>query len=609
MHSANKQTRNMRPRDMQPERERGLVAVAALAVCAALALCGISLAQQPPSPPVPEQAARVPEAPVPDPPMPMREFRGVWVATVANIDWPSKPGLPVEQLRAEMVRILDVAASCNLNAVLLQVRPACDAIYPSPLEPWSEFLTGQSGRPPGAGQSGEAPAAAYDPLADWITEAHARGIELHAWVNPFRARHMKATRPDAASHISKTRPELVRSYDGYLWLDPGEPEARAHSLAVIEDLVRRYDIDGIHMDDYFYPYPKKGEAFPDDASFAAHGTPGADGVWPTRSDWRRENINGFVRECYSRVEGIRPSVRVGISPFGIWRPGHPPRVKGFDAYDGLYADARLWLREGWIDYIAPQLYWKIDSKEQPFAELLKWWVEQRTVIPKGSSVVSVWPGLYATRINGTKESWQPKEILDQIAATRARTRADGSGEQGGVILYSAIGLVENRQGLADVLKAGVFAEPALIPAMPGLPQWVLTDQHHPSGVARLRLLTGPEHVARIDAVLSIAGDTVEIEEPMHARSSIDIVTGVRRIMYWVRTAGGGWTTPQTRIFVSRGTLNAKATIGISVRKPYVVIPLGSGPERIVEVAACGVDGNGVRGPIVRTLTLPVPPAP
>lgn len=493
------------------------------------------------------------------PPAPVREFRGVWVATVANIDWPSRPGLPVARLREEMERILDAAAGCNLNAVLLQVRPSCDAMYLSKREPWSEFLTGESGRPPG----GAGAEAGYDPLREWIEAAHARGLELHAWVNPFRARHMKATRPDAESHVSRTRPDLVRAYDGYLWLDPGEPEARAHTLAVIEDLVRRYDVDGLHLDDYFYPYPKKGEAFPDDASFAKQAAAGAGEALQTREDWRRANINGFVRETYQLVKSIKPHVRVGVSPFGIWRPGHPAGVKGFDAYDGLYADARLWLVEGWMDYIAPQLYWKIDAPEQPFRELLKWWTVQRPRVPYVPRSVPVWPGLYATRINDTKESWQPREILDQIAVAREVVPDGVASGPVGVVLYSAIGLVENRKGLADALRAGPFAEAAMVPPMPS---------------SSAKLEPGPVVVTAraVGAEVSVVVSAVPTRRP---------VAEPRRLVVWTRTEGGvwGWRAMSMRA----GALGEYR------------LPAGSGPDRVVEVAAASVDWFGRLGPIAR----------
>ena len=210
------------------------------------------------------------------PPKPMREFRGVWVATVANMDWPSKPGLSTDEQQREMIAILDRARELKFNAIILQVRTSCDAFYPSELEPWSEYLTGQQGK---------APEPFYDPLKMWIEQAHARGLELHAWFNPFRARHPAAT-TNAANHISKTHPEWVKQYGKYQWLDPGEPATREHTLRVIRDVVAKYDVDGVHFDDYFYPYPEKGEDFPDEASWQRYQKSGGK---LSRADWRRSN--------------------------------------------------------------------------------------------------------------------------------------------------------------------------------------------------------------------------------------------------------------------------------------------------------------------------------
>ena len=261
----------------------------------------------------------------------MREFRGLWIATVANIDWPSNPGLPSDVQQKQLLAILDKAAALHFNAVILQVRPACDALYPSNYEPCSKYLTGTMG---------QAPSPAYDPLAFAVTEAHKRGLELHAWFNPFRARHSSGKSPVAPNHISKTHPELVRSYGDMLWLDPGEPAAQDYSLNVIMDVVRRYDIDGVHLDDYFYPYKIKDADgndvdFPDDVSWAKYQQSGGK---LKRDDWHRQNVNTFIQHLYQSIKKEKPWVKFGVSPFGIWRPGTPPQIDGYDAYDKLYAD-------------------------------------------------------------------------------------------------------------------------------------------------------------------------------------------------------------------------------------------------------------------------------
>jgi uncharacterized lipoprotein YddW (UPF0748 family) len=410
---------------------------------------------------------------LPQPPEPAREFRGVWVATVANIDWPSSKTLDAAAQQREMTEVLDRCVELKLNAVLLQVRPSCDAIYPSALEPWSEFVSGASGRSPG-----------YDPLAEWIARAHERGIELHAWINPFRARHVKAETPLDPRHIAVRRPDLVRSYDGMLWLDPGEPEAREYSLNVVSDLVSRYNIDGVHIDDYFYPYPKTGVPFPDDKPFAAYQ---ASGGTQARDDWRRDNINTFVRELYKRVKDIDPRRMVGISPFGIWRPGSPAGVKGFDAYAGLYADAALWLREGWLDYAAPQLYWAVSAPAQPFEPLLRWWMSQN---PTGRHV---WPGLYTSRIKAS-EGWAPAEIESQIAVSR-------SVGSGGHIHFSMVTLQRSPQDIAKKLQTEVYTQDALVPESPWLaprppvrPR--LSATGGPDGTLRVRWRTGDQKPVR-----------------------------------------------------------------------------------------------------------------
>ena len=436
-----------------------IAAFAAFALAVVLAACGSGGDPHP-------GWAEVDPAHVEVPPVP-QEFRGLWVASVANIDWPSRRDLDPASQRQEAIRILDLCRDLHLNAVVLQVRPAADALYASPSEPWSEFLVGREGAP-----------ASYDPLRFWIDEARARAIDLHIWVNPFRARHRSAKSPPASSHISQRRPDLVHRHGEELWLDPGEPEAREASLAVIEDLVRRYDVDGVHVDDYFYPYPVKGLEFPDESSYAAYRRGGG---MLARSDWRRRNIDEFVRSMYERVKAIDPQVLVGISPFGIWRPGHPEGVVGLDTYEALHADSRLWLRSGWLDYASPQLYWSRDSKGQPFAKLLDWWV--------GENVRDrhLWPGLYLTRVEEAG-GWPPEEIEGQIEEVRTHPFADG------VVLFSAVGLLENRQGMRELLSDRLFAAPALVPASPwlfdGAPPRPKARLVEAAGMLRLELQEG-----------------------------------------------------------------------------------------------------------------------
>ncbi len=394
------------------------------------------------------------------PPAPAREFRGAWVATVRNIDWPSKPGLTTAQQQSELLAILNRAVALKLNAVILQVRPACDAFYRSPYEPWSEFLTGHMGR---------APAPFYDPLALAVQEAHRRGLELHAWFNPFRARD--ATRAAASpEHISRTHPELVRSYGSQLWLDPGERAVQDYSRKVILDVVKRYDIDAVHIDDYFYPYPERRAdgrmlEFPDSHTYARYL---ASGGKLSRGDWRRANVDEFVERLYRGIKSVKPWVKFGISPFGIWRPHFPAQIEGFDAYEGLYADARKWLRAGWLDYFSPQLYWRIEPTGQSYPVLLKWWEEQNV------KRRHLWPGNNTVKAGG---AWPAQEIVDQIKLTRAALGANGN------VHWSMTALMENKGGISDSLRR-VYKEPALVPASswldkspPGKPALTVTPDN------------------------------------------------------------------------------------------------------------------------------------
>lgn len=359
-----------------------------------------------------------------------KEFRGVWVATVYNLDWPSKPGLSAATQQAQLRALLDRAASLNLNAILLQVRPASDALYASPYEPWSQVLSGSEGVSPG-----------YDPLTFAITEAHARGLELHAWVNPFRAAlHRNDKLP--GNHVAVKHPEWIRRFGNQLWIDPGNPAARRYVISVITDIARRYPVDGIHLDDYFYPYPVKGAgSFPDESSWQAYGK--ASGL--SRSDWRRQNINEFVRDLYRSVKSARSQARFGISPFGIWRPGVPSSIKAdIDSYAHLFADSKLWLNNGWVDYLAPQLYWSIQPHQQSYSVLLDWWRSQSHGTP-------VWPGIATERIGSRRPAG---EIVAQIELARAGTPSPGH------IHWSMKALMRDQGGIDELLRAGPYREKA-----------------------------------------------------------------------------------------------------------------------------------------------------
>jgi uncharacterized lipoprotein YddW (UPF0748 family) len=368
------------------------------------------------------------------PPGLTREFRAAWVATVFNIDWPSKQGLSAAAQQAEARSILDRLESLKMNAVILQVRPQADALYASKIEPWSPWLTGTMGKSPG-----------YDPLAYWIQESHSRGIEVHAWFNPFRAL-ANAEHTTSSDHITRKKPYLIKRYGSKLWADPAHPETTAQALQTIADVVKRYDIDGVHLDDYFYPYPTGNLRFDD-------------GKTPVQ---RRAIVDDFVRDLYTSVKKQKPWVRVGISPFGIWRPGVPSGIEaGVDSYEHLAADSRKWLKNGWVDYLAPQLYWRIDPAKQSYRTLLDWWRQQ------GSR--PVWPGIATTRIQSEEDPGRPvSEIIKQIQLSRT------IGENWvGHIHWSMKGLQKNQGGISDELSK-IYTQPAAIPPMPWMSKAVPT---------------------------------------------------------------------------------------------------------------------------------------
>ena len=394
----------------------------------------------------PAATAPTPVTPVDTgPPTIKREMRGLWIATVANIDWPSRPTLSAAEQRAELTELLDRAAASGFNTVVFHVRPAADAVYQSSLEPWASMLTGTQGTDPG-----------YDPLAFAVTEAHQRGLEIHAWINPFRAGNSKDSTKLAATHLFNTRRDLLRVYGSQLWLDPGEPAIHDHVMRVVSDIVQRYDIDGVHADDYFYPYQENDAAgklidFPDSASYAKSGSTLA------RADWRRANVDRFIERMYREVHAIKPAVKVGISPFGIWRPGNPASVAGLDAYASIYADSRKWLQQGWVDYLAPQLYWAIAAPQQSYPALFDWWIAQNAMSRH------VWPGLAAYRVgDGTASAYSASEIPDQIGVTRARSAGTGH------ILYNTSSTLRKSGGAVAASLSALYATRALVPASPWL---------------------------------------------------------------------------------------------------------------------------------------------
>lgn len=372
-----------------------------------------------------------------------REFRAAWVATVANINWPGRPGMPVDSQKYEAIRLLDFLQEHHFNAVILQVRPQADALYKSDLEPWSYYLTGTQGK---------APDPFYDPLQFWIEEAHNRGLELHVWLNPYRAHH-PAGRSVTETSLVKKRPDLVVFLkEGYWWFNPALKGTQDHGISVVMDIVKRYDIDGVHFDDYFYPYPSynKNEDFPDSASWKAYR---AGGGKLSRGDYRRNAVNVFIERLYRQIKKEKPYVKFGLSPFGIWRPGYPESVGGFDQYDQLYADAKLWLNKGWIDYFTPQLYWPINRIQQSYPVLLGWWQSEN------KKNRHLWPGISVSRDTSRASV---NETLNEIMVDRGMIP-----QSKGVVHWSISSLVKN-PALSQALLEGPYAKDALVPSSPWL---------------------------------------------------------------------------------------------------------------------------------------------
>ncbi|OUJ71993.1 glycoside hydrolase family 10 protein [Hymenobacter crusticola] len=381
---------------------------------------------------------------------PKRELRGVWIATVENIDWPSARGLPAEQQRREYRRLLDAQQHNGINAVFVQVRPSSDAFYQSEMEPWSKWLTGQQGK---------APSPYYDPLLFLVEEAHLRGMEFHAWFNPYRASTDTATRKLAPNHPFRKHPEWFLRYSGKLLYNPGLPAVREYITQVILDVVRRYDIDGVHFDDYFYPYPEVGQVIHDELAFAEYNPDGL-----KLSDWRRQNVNILVRDLHAAIQQNKRWVKFGISPFGVWmNQNENPEgsaTKAFQGYTGLYADAREWMRQGWVDYILPQLYWSTNFRAAAYPVLVDWWARNHF-----GRHLYIGHGAYRMQESTRSDTtWRnPRELPRQVRLNR-KYPADVNGS----VFFSARSLMANAKKTTDSLRWHEFRYPALVPTMPWL---------------------------------------------------------------------------------------------------------------------------------------------
>ncbi len=376
---------------------------------------------------------------------PKRQLRGAWIATVGNWDWPSSPGLPAARQKAELAALLDHAADLRLNAVYFQVRPAADTLYASPYEPWSQYLTGRQGGDPG-----------YDPLEFAVTEAHRRNLELHAWMNPYRVSSQTDPRALVPSHPARQHPDWVVSYGGALYYNPGLPAVREFVTGVVTDVARRYDVDGIHFDDYFYPYPVPGAApFDDDTAFRRYAA-----GFTNRPDWRRDNVNQLIAGLAHAIPAVKPHLKWGISPFGIWRnAASDPRgsaTSGLQSFDDTYSDSRRWVLEGWLDYITPQLYWSIGFPEAGYDKLVPWWAE----VANGSGVqLSIGQAAYKIGSSSPPAWLEPGEMPSHLALNRSYPAVAGD------VYFEISALMDDPLGFSRQLSGDFYAYPALVPEM------------------------------------------------------------------------------------------------------------------------------------------------
>ncbi len=383
------------------------------------------------------------------------EFRGVWVATTHNIDWPSKQGLTVSDLKKEILNILDLHKSVGMNCIILQVRAAGDSFYHSNLEPWSKFITGVQGKAPDEG---------FDPLQFWVAECKKRDIEIHAWINPFRAGN-KIEEELHSNHPARVNPNWVVNHNNKLYFNPGLKEVRNHIQNVIKDIVTRYDIDGLHIDDYFYPYPVKNVEFNDSDAYNQFIKAGNK---LSINDWRRENINNFIQETQTNIKEIKPWIKFGVSPFGVWRnkiddPRGSDSRGGLTCYDNLYADVLKWVKEGWVDYLAPQIYWSTVDEVTNYTKLIKWWnneVDNRHLY--------IGHALY--KVNSGQVGWNGSgEILQQLNQNKGLPNIKGS------IFFSHNHFNKDNHYLIKTIQNNYYKEPALTPPM----AWLSTENPLP----------------------------------------------------------------------------------------------------------------------------------
>nr|WP_232345403.1 family 10 glycosylhydrolase [Paenactinomyces guangxiensis] len=377
-----------------------------------------------------------------------RQLRAVWIASVVNIDWPSKIVLTKEQQQTEFINILDKSKAMGMNAVIVQIRPTADAFYRSNINPWSKYLTGKQGQDPG-----------YDPLAFMLEEAHKRNLEFHAWFNPYRVSMDTRIEDLVPNHPARLHPDWVIPYGGKLYYNPGIPEAKEHIIESVMEVVKNYDIDAVHFDDYFYPYPVSGQEFADEAAYQKYGA----ALFPDKADWRRHNVNTLVGELSAAIKQEKPYVKFGISPFGIWRNKSTDptgsETNGLQSYDAVYADTRTWIREGWIDYVTPQIYWNFGYPPAAYEKLVSWWSNE----VKGRNT-HLYVGQAAYKIDtSTPPEWKnPEEMPNQLKYNLLFPEVKGS------IFFSFKDLNRNPLGIKDRLANDLYKYPALVPTMPWL---------------------------------------------------------------------------------------------------------------------------------------------
>lgn len=461
---------------------------------------------------------------------PKREMRAVWIATVGNIDWPSKKGLTAQQQQQEFINHLEFLKRTGFNTVIVQIRPAADALYESSIEPWSNYLSGKQG---------QAPFPKYDPLEFMIAETHKRNMEFHAWLNPYRALVNAMNNPNPANHPTRKNPNWIINFDNKGYFDPGNPEVREYILGVFLDVVKRYDLDAIHIDDYFYPYPVAGKVFNDNTSYMRYN----EGM--NKEDWRRNNVNLFISQLNFQIKREKPWVQFGVSPFGVWRnrdkdSNGSNTIGATSCYDDLYSDILLWIDKKWVDYVAPQLYWEHGHRVAPYEILLPWWQKN-----KGSTDLYIGLGVYRM-VGATPKSkyFNASEILKQIQSARQQ-RANG------VVMYSLTSFNKISNELADSLKFKYFANIALPPAfkVDGLPlpkapivqselqntklmlSWKLADDHKTIGKEKY-LVYKFNSSAAIDlnnaAAIMVLTSNKYYLDPLPEKGSVYVITTVDR---------------------------------------------------------------------------------